>query len=167
MVRLSSERFFHVNCDVLAGSSFCILGIDNHYDQNKLMTVYQMEPNCGELQSIVNERKGQWIDTDSIPGTPEEHAKKNGLSVKERLHEEQQMKFYVWGKCLRKDPPVEQTSSIRFQSSQETGLNSGNLLGWGNQNSPDIAPDQREDDAKSLSFDSSPINQLLGEVCER
>ena len=72
---------------------------------------------------------------------------------------EKEIKYYLSFGLLTNELVLNDISpkKISFLSPQETGLSSGNLLGMGNVQNPDHPIDQREDDGRSLSFDSFPL----------
>ena len=53
-------------------------------------------------------------------------------------------------------------NKISFLSPQQTGISSGNLCGLGYLHHPSNPIDQREDDGRSLCFDSLPLTNDYG-----
>lgn len=88
----------------------------------------------------------------------------NSSNNNNNLINQNKIKYYLSYQCLTKEINSNKLNlnKISFQSPQETGLASGNLLGWGNIKSPDHSIDQREDDGRSLCFDSLPLEENYG-----
>ncbi|CAF4104228.1 unnamed protein product, partial [Rotaria magnacalcarata] len=108
------------------------------------------------------ERKGNWIHFNSLPFYPNEHFQRNHLLIDNNQGINQKtIKYYLSFQSLTTEIISNDAlpRKISFLSPQETGLASGNLLGWGNIQSPDHSIDQREDDGRSLCFDSLPLNE--------
>lgn len=147
-----------------------IKGIENNYEKKEMISIYQLYPNEAELHSNVRERKGRWIHTNQMPTFPLIHIQRNSndfIKEEEEQNNENEMKYNLSYKCLDDELIVKKKncpSKISFLSSEETGLASGNLLGWGNENDGGNAIDQREDDGRSITFHSLPLKQDLGNI---
>ena len=151
--------------EIVRWLDYYIKSMQNGYEKKPLISVFQLYPNVDELHSIVNRRRGSWIHLNSIPSYPNEHFQRNSSSIDQnRQTYQKQITYYLSFGCLT----TELTSNdllpkkISFLSPQETGLSSGSLLGWGNFQSPDHSIDQREDDGRSLCFDSLPLDDHYG-----
>lgn len=132
-----------------------------------MISVYQLYPNIGELHSRISYRQGRWIHTNEIPQTPAEHYRRNQIENNRSFDElfENGMKFFIQGKSLNiEQQPIDskQISSISFCTPEETGLASGNILGWGSYQSPDHPPNQLDDDQRCLIIQSSPLEKSIG-----
>jgi len=140
--------------EIVEWLDYYISGIDNDYKNKEILSIYQLYPNSSETTSIVNKRKGKWIHLNEIPDYPNEHLIRN----------QKQIKYYLSFGLLTNEIILNKNfpSKISFLSPQETGISSGSLLGHGNISSPDNPLDQREDDGRSLSFDSLPLNNNYG-----
>jgi hypothetical protein len=138
------------------------LGISNGYEKNAMISVYQLSPNVDELHLQLEKRRGQWIDLNRIPSTPKEHFQRNETPFRSS-EEERSIEYQLWGDRLIEgtDRTLDEVSSRSFHSSEETGMSSGNLLGWGFRLSADLPEDQSPDDGRSLTFQSSPLKQSL------
>jgi len=140
--------------EIVEWLDYYISGIDNGYQNKEILSIYQLYPNSCETTPIVNKRKGKWINLNQIPNYPNEDLIKNN----------NQIKYYLSFGLLTNEIILNNNSpkTISFLSPQETGISSGSLLGHGNILSPDNPIDQREDDGRSLTFDSLPLNNNYG-----
>ena len=135
-----------------------------------MISVYQLSPNIDELHLRVEKRRGQWIDLNRIPSTPKEHFQRNEITFQStREEEDKSIEYQLWGDRLVEgtDQTLNEVSSRSFHSSEETGMSSGNLLGWGSRLSADLPEDQSPDDGRSLTFQSSPLKQSLRTLISR
>ena len=151
--------------EIVQWLDYHIKGIDNGYEKKQLISVFQLSPNIDELHSILNERNGNWIHFNSIPSYPNEHFQRNSSFIDQNQQIcQKQIKYYLSYQCLTTEVISNDLfpKKISFLSPQETGLSSGNLLGWGNLDSPDHSIDQQDDDGRSLCFDSLPLNEHYG-----
>ncbi|CAF3563600.1 unnamed protein product [Rotaria sp. Silwood1] len=140
---------------------YYIKGIDNGYGNKQILSVFQLHPNIDELHSIVKERKGKWIHFNSLPSYPYEHFQRNDhLIYKNQQIDTKQIQYYLSFQRLTTEFILNDLNpnKISFLSPQETGLSSGNLLGLGFIDKPDHPTDQREDDGRSLCFESLPLH---------
>jgi predicted acyl esterase len=146
-------------------------GMSNACAHKPLMSVYQSHVNVDELHARVEHRRGQWIHLTVVPRSSDEHQRKNDVDRSDRpgrMEDSARLTFRLCGhrRSLVDDGQWRDVStdsvSVSFCSPQETGTASGNALGWGFLSSPDHPVDQREDDGRSLTFDSSPLAQPTG-----
>jgi len=122
-----------------------IKGIDNGYDKKEIFSIYQLNPNVNELHSIIKQRDGQWIHLNSVD-----------------FNEKNKMIYYLSLDSLQIDEPQQHSiAQLSFLSPQETGTSSGSLLHWGSDLNPDCPLDQRDDDRRSLVFDSLPLTNKI------
>jgi hypothetical protein len=129
------------------------------------MSVYQLHPNINELHPILNEKKGKWIHLNCIPTFPHERYLRNKNLFNEKENNcEKEIKYYLSSGFLHNEPISNDIfpKKVSFESPQETGLTSGNWLGCGFSTSADHPTDQREDDGRSLSFDSLSLTNQCG-----
>ena len=134
-------------------------------ENEEIMSVYEFYPNCNELHPIIKERKGKWINLNSIPTYPNERDQRNNnLYDKQNEIIEEKLNYYLSPTSLQTDENLNilSTKKLSFCSPQETGTASGNWLGWGYLKNPDHSIDQREDDGRSLCFDSLPLTNHCG-----
>lgn len=148
-----------------------IKGIKNGYENKESLSIYQLNPNIDELHPIIRERKGQWIHLNTIPDFPNEFQQRNSHEISEEQEgeseEDNQIKYYLSSGSLQNEKPLLDSNSVNkisFLSPEETGTSSGNLLGWGHNISPDNPTDQRDDDGRSLTFDSLQLTNNCGTV---
>ncbi|CAF3961414.1 unnamed protein product [Rotaria sp. Silwood2] len=124
-----SEDYSKILCPVLL-----IGGFSNLYNSSIFRLINQLE--CPK-RAILGPWRHQWPD-DDYPGPQ--------IGFLQELV--QWFDYYI------KNP-----KKVSFLSPQETGLSSGNLLGWGIIYSLGHPIDQQEDDGRSLCFESLPLNQ--------
>ena len=153
--------------EIVQWLDYHIKGIENDYEKKEMISIYKLNPNIDELHSNVKERKGKWIQTNQIPRFPLIHLQRNSNEIfNEQQKNENEIKYYLSYKSLDEQLTFDERSpsKISFLSPEETGLASGNLLGWGNRNHAENPIDQREDDGRSITFDSFPLKQNLGKT---
>jgi hypothetical protein len=131
------------------------------------MSVYQLHPNINELHPILKERQGKWIHINDIPNYPHERDQRNANKSnkeEENMSKEKEITYYLSFGSLQTKPISDGLfpKKISFLSPQETGLTSGNWLGWGSLEHSDHPIDQRSDDGNSLCFDSLPLTDHCG-----
>ena len=97
-----------------------------------------------------------------LPNFPKEHRQKNSDRIYEEEEERNQIKYYLSPGSLRNDESLVNKNQISFLSPEETGMASGDLLGLGHDQSANHPVDQREDDGRSLIFDSLPLTTNCG-----
>ncbi|CAF1082531.1 unnamed protein product [Rotaria sordida] len=147
--------------EVIQWLDYHIKHIDNGYEKKEFLSIFKLNPNIDELHSFVKQRKGQWIHLNSLPSYPNEHFQRNHLSINQyqQINEKQIIYYLSFGSLTIESVSKDQIpDKISFLSPLETGLSSGNLLGWGGVENIDNSIDQREDDGRSLCFDSLPLN---------
>ncbi|CAF3369702.1 unnamed protein product [Rotaria socialis] len=147
---------------ILQWLDYHIKKINDDYKNRESFSIFKLKPNIDELHSILKERKGNWIHFNSLPFYPNEHFQRNHLLIdKNQEINQKTIKYYLSFQSLTTEIISNDSlpRKISFLSPQETGLASGNSLGWGNIQSPDHSIDQREDDGRSLCFDSLPLDE--------
>ncbi len=147
--------------EIIQWLDYYIKGIDNGYQNKEILSIYQLHPNVDELHPIIKKREGKWIHLNQIPDYPNEHAQRNkNLINQQQINNQKQIKYYLSFQSMTTEPISNNNlpNKISFLSPQETGTTSGWLLGHGYCQFPDNSIDQREDDGKSLSFNSLPLN---------
>ena len=138
-------------------------GIENNYEEKEIISIYEMYPNVDELHSNVKERKGRWIHTNQIPSFPSIHIQRNSHQFIEQEYENE-MKYFLSYRSLDNEFVLDEKCphEVSLISPEETGLASGNLLHWGCSYGGTDPIDQREDDGRSVYFDSFPLKENLG-----
>ncbi|CAM2722027.1 unnamed protein product [Rotaria socialis] len=148
--------------EIVQWLDYHIKKINDDYKNKESFSIFKLKPNIDELHSTLKERKGNWIHFNSLPFYPNEHFQRNHLLIdKNQEINQKTIKYYLSFQSLTTEIISNDSlpKKISFLSPQETGLASGNLLGWGNIQSPDHSTDQREDDGRSLCFDSLPLDE--------
>lgn len=152
--------------EVIEWLDYYISGIDNGYQNKEILSIYQLYPNSSEIDPIVKKRKGKWIHLNQIPDNPNEHfiRNNNNNQINREEFNQKQIKYYLSFACLTNEIILNKNSptKISFLSPQETGISGGCLLGYGHILSLSNPIDQREDDGRSLSFDSLPLTNNYG-----
>ncbi|CAF1226462.1 unnamed protein product [Rotaria sordida] len=146
--------------EIVKWLDYYIKGIDNGYDKKEIISIYKLNPNIDELHSIVKQRKGKWIHLNDILFYPNEHLQRNDYFTNENQQiNQKQIKYYLSFGSLTTEPISNNLfpNKISFLSPQQTGISCGNLCGLGYVHHPSNAIDQREDDGRSLCFDSLPL----------
>ncbi|CAF4835932.1 unnamed protein product [Rotaria sp. Silwood1] len=146
--------------EIVQWLDYYIKGIDNDYNKKEIISIYKLNPNIDELHSIVKQRKGKWIHFNYIPFYPNEHLQRNDYFTNENQQiNQKQIKYYLSFGFLTTEPISNNLfpNKISFSSPQQTGISSGNLCGLGYLHHPSNPIDQREDDGRSLCFDSLPL----------
>jgi hypothetical protein len=131
--------------EALAWWDYWLAGVDNGIMQEPLYRVWMQDSVAPRV--FYDERPGRWIAEASWPSA------------------DLRPKRYFFGEAalLETAPPPSETASFSVRSPQTTGLDAGVWCPFGADG--DLPGDQRDDDVKSLVFDSEPLRgacEILG-----